>query len=208
MPTMTSDDFCGAFAQLTQLLAKLPGFGPRSSERIVLELLDKKRDLAQEITQSLQHALDTIGHCTQCRMLCFPPVCTFCSDASRENRSLCITENTMNVLTIESLNLFKGRYFVLGSNLSPIDGIGPEQIGIQQLIQRLEQEQFEEVIIATGATAEGEATAHYITSLVEPYGIRCSVPANGVPMGSDLTYLDHLTLTKAFKARTTISDPD
>lgn len=180
----------------------LPGVGPKSAQRMALHLLQRDRDGAQTLANSLIDALEGIGHCQSCRLLCEEDYCSFCQNSQRDRSQICVVENLADVYAIENTNGYKGLYFVLMGHLSPLDGIGPDQLGLTLLDQRLDEGQIKEVIIATNPTVEGEATAHFINDMVCRYdGIVASRIAHGVPLGGELEYLNGETLSHAFAGR-------
>ncbi|MAF82976.1 MAG: recombination mediator RecR [Gammaproteobacteria bacterium] len=193
--------------RLQQLLASLrclPGVGPKSAQRMAFHLLDRDRDRADELAQALQSALAEVGHCQSCRMFAEQTLCPICADKKRDSSILCVVETPADVIAVDESGSFRGRYFVLMGRLSPLDGIGPEELGIDLLDSRLAEEQIEELILATSATVEGEATAAYIAGLATKYDIRATRIAHGVPMGGELEYVDSGTLMLAISARTHI----
>ena len=187
--------------RLIEDLRRLPGVGPKSARRMALFLLEHDREGARHLADSLQQAADRIGHCQQCRTLTEQSLCTICASPKRDGRLLCIVENPVDVRAIESGTNYQGLYFVLLGRLSPLDGIGPEQLGLDQLQDRLKTGTVKEIIIATNPTVEGEATAHYISEIVADLGIVVSRIAHGVPLGGELEYVDGGTLSHAFSGR-------
>jgi len=188
-------------ARLIEALRCLPGVGPKSAQRMALYLLERDRDGAQRLVESLQLALDKIGHCRSCRTLSETETCAICADPRRDRSVLCVLETPADVFAIEQATGFRGQYFVLMGHLSPLDGIGPEELGLDLLAQRLAQGEVREVIMATNPTVEGEATAHYIADLAREYGLRVTRIAHGVPLGGELEYIDSGTLSHAFTGR-------
>lgn len=187
--------------QLVQALRCLPGVGPKSAQRMALHLLERNRDGAQRLVESLGIALDQMGHCEQCRILTEETVCSLCSDPKRDDSLLCIVGSPADMLAIEQAGSYRGRYFILSGQLSPIDGIGPEQIGIPALVALLSERPVSELILANNPTVEGEATAYYIANLLQGHDILVSRIAHGVPMGGELEYVDGSTLSHAFNGR-------
>jgi recombination protein RecR len=171
---------------------------------MAFHLLDRDRDRADELAQALQSALAEVGHCQSCRMFAEQTLCPICADKKRDSSILCVVETPADVIAVDESGSFRGRYFVLMGRLSPLDGIGPEELGIDLLDSRLAEEQIEELILATSATVEGEATAAYIAGLATKYDIRATRIAHGVPMGGELEYVDSGTLMLAISARTHI----
>jgi recombination protein RecR len=193
--------FSPLITQLIGALQCLPSVGPKSAQRMVFHLLNNDRNTAINLSKVLKQAMQNIGHCEQCRTFCEENVCSLCLNQTRDNHSLCIVETPADVFALEQTGNFKGRYFVLMGRLSPIDGIGPEEIGIDKLTKKLDTGQFHEVILATNATVEGEATAYYISELTKERNISTSRIAHGVPLGGELEYLDEGTIARAFAAR-------
>jgi recombination protein RecR len=187
--------------RLIEDLRCLPGVGPKSAQRMALYLLEKERSGARRLARSLVEAADKIGHCERCRTLTESSVCMICSSPKRDNSLLCIVENPVDVRALELATDYQGLYFVLMGRLSPLDGIGPQQLGLEQLEQRLSNKQITEVILATNPTVEGEATAHYISERVQAHGIKATRIAHGVPLGGELEYVDGGTLSHAFSGR-------
>jgi recombination protein RecR len=187
--------------QLMEALRCLPGVGPKSAQRMAFHLLERDRDGGRRLAAALEAAMDRIGHCSSCRTLSEETVCRLCSSPNRDDASLCVVETPAEVMAIEQATDFRGRYFVLGGRLSPLDGIGPREIGLDLLEQRLDQGAVTELILATNTTVEGEATAHYIGEMARARGIRATRIAHGVPLGGELEYVDGGTLLHAFAGR-------
>lgn len=188
--------------KLIEALAKLPSIGPKTAQRLAIHILQNDRQAGKVLAEALKTATDQVGHCQQCRNLSEHPLCDICKDPQRNNETICIVEGPMDVLAIEQSTYFQGRYFVLLGRLSPLDGLGPEEIGLQQLEAILQNGDVKELILATNLTAEGDATAYYIAQLSKKYGISSSRIAFGVPMGGELEYIDSRTLGHAFNMRT------
>ncbi len=188
--------------QLIDNLRCLVGVGPKSAQRIAFHLLERKRDAGLSLAQALSQALTKVGHCERCRTFSEHSLCNFCSDTERNATQLCVVETPADVFAIEQTHGYKGYYFVLMGHLSPLDGIGPDDIHIPLLKHRLQHENIQEIILATNPTVEGEATAHYIANLLRGTHIRCSRIAHGVPLDGELGYLDVGTLSRAMAART------
>ena len=193
--------FSPLLKQLIEALRHLPGVGPKSAQRMAFFLLERDRQGAQQLVNVLGQAIKKIGQCQQCRILCENTICGICNDLKRDHSLLCIVQGPGHVAAIEQTGGFEGVYFVLSGHLSPIDGRGPLEIGIDHLAHRLETGKIEEVVLATNATVEGEATAYYIAELVKGKGLRASRIAHGVPVGGELEYIDGGTLAKAFADR-------
>jgi recombination protein RecR len=187
--------------RLIEALRCLPGVGPKSSQRIAYHLLERNRDGARRLAAALQEAADKVGRCGECRTLSETALCRLCASDKRNAAQLCVVENPVDVQAIEQATTYQGRYFVLMGHLSPLDGIGPEDIGLDQLERRFRQGIVQEVILATNPTVEGEATAHYIADMARERGIRASRIAYGVPFGGELEYVDAGTLSHAIAGR-------
>lgn len=188
-------------ADLIDSLRCLPGVGPKSAQRMAYHLLERDRDGARRLASALDQAAEHVGHCSSCRTLTEHDVCSVCASPKRDRSLLCVVEMPTDVAAIEQSNIFKGLYFVLMGHLSPLDGIGPDQIGLDVLSARLAQGEVKEVILATNSTVEGDATAHYIAELARTYEINASRIARGVPMGGELEYIDGGTLSHAMASR-------
>ncbi|SVA58046.1 uncharacterized protein METZ01_LOCUS110900 [marine metagenome] len=187
--------------QLIEAFRCLPGVGPKSGQRMTLHLLERNRAGGKRLTEALTEALDAVGNCAQCRTLTEEEVCRICANPSRNRRLCCVVESHADIFAIEQSGTFRGVYFVLMGHLSPIDGIGPEQLGINQLLERIQAGDFEEVIIACNPTVEGDATAYYIAEQLKSINIVVSRIAHGVPVGGELEFVDSGTLTHAFMGR-------
>lgn len=187
--------------QLIDSLRCLPGVGPKSAQRMALHLLERDREGADKLSTVLHQAVEGVGRCRDCRTLCETEVCTLCGNPRRNASQLCVVETPADVLALEQSGIYQGRYFVLLGHLSPIDGIGPEDIGIDHLVSRLQQEEITEVILATNPTVEGEATAHYISERAKALGVTVSRIAHGVPLGGELEFVDGGTLAHALSSR-------
>jgi recombination protein RecR len=187
--------------QLMAALRCLPGVGPKSAQRMALHLLERDRDGAQRLVGALQAALDGIGRCRQCRDLSETELCTLCASPYRDRSLLCVIETPADVLAVEQATGFQGLYFVLMGHLSPLDGIGPAELGLEALEARLDSGEVREIILATNPTVEGEATAYYIAELARERGIRATRIAHGVPLGGELESVDGGTLAHAFAGR-------
>lgn len=187
--------------ELMSSLRCLPGVGPKSAQRMALHLLERDRAGAERLAQSLHKAVEGVGRCQRCRTLTEQTLCGICANQRRDNNLLCVVETPADVLAIEQAGTYQGKYFVLQGHLSPIDGIGPEDIGIDQLILLLQQEPITEVILATNPTVEGEATAYYISERAKHLNVTVSRIAHGVPLGGELEFIDGGTLAHAFSSR-------
>jgi recombination protein RecR len=193
--------FSPSLQNLIEALRCLPGVGPKSAQRMTLHLLERDREGAVSLAQALQTAVDRVDHCSLCRNFTELDVCEICSDPRRDSSTICVVETPGDVLAVELSGSFRGIYFVLMGHLSPIDGIGPAEIGLDKFYQRVLDEGIEEVILATNPTVEGEATAYYLTDMLQPEGVRVSRIAHGVPLGGELEYVDGSTLAHAFSGR-------
>lgn len=193
--------FSPLLEQLIESLRFLPGVGPKTAQRMALQLLTRGRDQGRRLATCLLEAMDQIKHCQHCRIFSESELCEICAASHRDHTLLCIVENPIDVAAIEQTCQFKGRYFVLLGRLSPLDGIGPEEIGILELKKHFTQGDIKEIILATNPTVEGEATAHYIAELAKSYQIKVTRIAHGVPIGSELEYIDASTLAHALLGR-------
>ena len=187
--------------RLMTALRCLPGVGPKSAQRMALHLLERDREGAQRLVEALQAALDGIGRCRLCRDLSETEVCALCANPRRDRSLLCVIETPADVLAVEQATGFQGVYFVLMGHLSPLDGIGPAELGLEVLEARLDEAEIREIILATNPTVEGEATAYYIAELARERGIRATRIAHGVPLGGELEFVDGGTLAHAFAGR-------
>ena len=187
--------------RLMTALRCLPGVGPKSAQRMALHLLERDRDGARRLVESLQAAVDGIGRCRLCRDLSETEICALCANSRRDHSLLCVIETPADVLAVEQATGFQGVYFVLMGHLSPLDGIGPAELGLETLEARLADGEIREVILATNPTVEGEATAYYIAELARERGVRATRIAHGVPLGGELEYVDGGTLAHAFAGR-------
>jgi len=193
--------------ELVEAFRCLPGVGPKSAQRMAFYLLERNRPGGQQLSAALDEALSKVGHCSRCRTLTEEVVCRICQDASRIGSLLCVVESPADVHAIEQMGSYKGHYFVLMGHLSPIDGIGPEQLGIPELLVRLQDQEVAEVILACNPTVEGEATAYYIAEQIKSHAIVVSRIAHGVPVGGELEFVDGGTLNHAFKGRLVVRAP-
>lgn len=190
-------------AQLMEALRCLPGVGPKSAQRMAFYLLERDRQGGTHLATVLAQAMDKIGHCKMCRTLTEEEICRICANHRRDTSMLCIVETPADVVSIEQAVQYAGLYFVLGGHLSPLDGIGPNEIGLDLLDQRLSAGEIKEVILATNTTVEGEATARFIGDMCDAKGIKSTRIAHGVPLGGELEYIDGSTLAHAFSGRQT-----
>lgn len=192
--------FSPLIRQLIDALRTLPGVGQKTAQRMALQLLERDRSGGLRLAQALTAAMEGVGHCKQCRTLSEDDLCPQCADPRRDDSLLCVVEGPLDVFAVEQTG-YRGRFFVLKGHLSPLDGLGPEAIGIPELMERIEAGAFSEVILATNPTVEGEATAHYIAQLLVPKGLVASRIAHGVPLGGELELVDGGTLTHALAGR-------
>jgi recombination protein RecR len=187
--------------RLVQLLARLPGLGPRSARRAALVLIKKKESLLQPLAAALEEAGRVIKSCTTCGNLDTSNPCGVCTDAKRDAALICVVEDVADLWALERAGVFRGRYHVLGGTLSALDGRGPDQLNIGALVERVKAGGIREVVLGLNATVEGQTTAHYVTDLIAPLGVSVTRLAHGVPVGGELDYLDEGTLAAAFAAR-------
>lgn len=193
--------FSPALQELMEALRCLPGVGPKSAQRMTLHLLERDREGASTLATALQTAVDKVDHCTRCRNFTELDICEICADPRRDDSTICVVETPADVLAVEQSGSFRGIYFVLMGHLSPIDGIGPEEIGLDKFQRRVVDEGISEVILATNPTVEGEATAYYLSDVLQREGVKVSRIAHGVPLGGELEYVDGSTLAHAFSGR-------
>jgi len=179
----------------------MPGIGQKSAQRIAFHLLERDREGADNLSSALAEAVRGIGHCSRCRMFTEHELCSICSASGRDASQLCVVESPADVMAIEDATGFRGLYFVLMGHLSPLDGIGPDELGLDKLEAWLRQGEVEELIIATNPTVEGDATAHYLADLAARHSVEASRIAHGVPLGGELEYVDGGTLSHAFFGR-------
>ncbi len=187
--------------RLQEALRCLPGVGPKSAQRMAYHLLERDREGGRQLARLLATAMDTIGRCRECRTLSETEVCALCANPRRDRRLLCVVEHPGEVAAVEQSAGYDGLYFVLGGRLSPLDGIGPEALGLDTLRARLDAGEVEEVILATNPTVEGEATAHYIAGMARVSGVKATRIAHGVPLGGELGFVDAGTLAHALAGR-------
>ena len=188
--------------QLINALKILPCVGQKTAQRMAFHLLKIDKEKALTLGTTITQALESIRHCQKCRNYTEKEICDICASTTRKTSQMCIVETPTDVMAIESGTSYKGVYFVLMGKLSPLDGVGPEQLGLDQLEQRLKSGELEEIILATSSTMEGEVTAHVIAEMVNQYGLKTTRLAQGVPIGGELEYLDLNTLSQAFNTRT------
>ena len=190
-----------AIEGLKQALRRLPGVGPKSAQRMAFHLLARDRDGARQIAEALRVALERVGHCQRCNDFSEDEICPLCASPRRDHALLCVVESPADLSSIEQSGAYHGNYFVLMGRLSPLDGIGPDEIGIHRLEALLDEGRVKEIILATNLTVEGEATAHYISELAHARNIRATRIAYGVPVGGELEYTDRGTLARALTGR-------
>jgi recombination protein RecR len=191
----------GIIQDLIDELGRLPGVGPKSAQRIAFHIIQSDRVDVTRLAEVLKTVKERVKFCTICGNISEEELCKICRDPRRDNTSICVVEESKDVIAIEKTREFKGKYHVLGGAISPIDGIGPENLRIRELMQRLAETEIAEVIIATDPNLEGEATATYLTRLIKPLGVKVSRLASGLPVGGDLEYADEVTLGRAFEGR-------
>jgi recombination protein RecR len=196
-----ADVYSPLLNQLIEALQCLPGVGVKSAQRMAFHLLDKDREGGGRLAGVLDSAMRSIRNCERCRMLTEEALCRFCTSDRRDAGQLCVVETPADLLAIEQSGAYRGRYFVLMGHLSPIDGIGPAELGLELLERRLAAERFSEIVLATSVTVEGDATAHLIATLAHKHGLRASRIAYGVPVGGELEYIDGGTLARALTGR-------
>jgi recombination protein RecR len=200
-----ADVFPPTLAALVNALKAIPGVGPKSAQRAAFHLLERDREGLARLADALANANRAIGHCERCRMFCEDKLCRLCANPNRDERQLVIVESPADVAALEAATDYRGRYFVLGGRLSPLDGIGPAELGANVLEARLAGG-VAEAIVATGATVEGEATAHWIGEMAARHGVAASRIAHGVPVGGELEYVDGTTLARAFAGRRAVEE--
>ncbi|HET7875908.1 MAG TPA: recombination mediator RecR [Methylomirabilota bacterium] len=192
-------------ARLIEALQRLPGIGPKTAQRLTFFLLKRPSEEVAALADALGQLKSSIVHCTICFNVTEEDPCRICRDPQRDRRALCVVEEPNDLLALERTGEFRGRYHVLLGALSPLDGIGPEDLRVRELLTRLEGERVEEVILATNPSVEGEATAIYLAKLLKPLGVRITRIARGLPVGGDLEYADEVTLSKALEGRREMS---
>lgn len=191
----------GAIQDLIDALGRLPGIGPKSAQRIAFHILQSESETASALVDAIRTVKERVKFCTICGNVSEETQCRICRDPRRDNASICVVEESKDVIAIERTREFRGKYHVLGGAISPIDGIGPDQLRIRELLARLTGNSVTEIILATDPNLEGEATATYLARLLRPIGIKISRLASGLPVGGDLEYADEVTLGRAFEGR-------
>jgi recombination protein RecR len=194
-----------ALQRLIDALHGLPGIGPKTAQRLAFRLLQDGRSEARELAQALDGALAAIGRCRRCRMPAEGELCPICSSTARDDAVLCVVESPADVIAVENSGAYRGRYFVLMGHLSPLDGVGPAELGLHELDLQLAQGHVREVILATNSTVEGEATAHVVTEMARAHGLAATRIAQGVPFGGELEYVDGSTLSAALAGRQNVT---
>jgi len=194
-------DYAEPIARLIEELKHLPGIGQKTAQRLAFHLLRAEPEEAQALAQAIRDAKEKLRECSVCNNITEADPCHYCTSATRNRKTICVVEEPANIIAIEKTRQYSGLYHVLGGALSPLQGIGPEQLKIKSLIERLKGAGVEEIIVATNPTAEGEATAMYVSKLIKPLGIRVTRIGVGIPVGSDLEYADEITMLKAIEGR-------
>jgi recombination protein RecR len=198
--------FSPLLQQLLRALQCLPGVGQRTAQRMAFHMLERDREGARELALAISASLERIGECAECRMLAEDTLCWICASRERDPASMCVVESPADVLAVEDSGVFHGRYFVLQGRLSPLDGIGPAELGLELFESRIASGQVSEVILATSSTVEGEATAGYLATIARSRGVNVSRIAHGVPIGGELEYVDRSTLSRAIAGRQRLAD--
>jgi recombination protein RecR len=194
-------DYAPTITKLIEELKRLPGIGQKTAQRLAFHLLREDREQALALSEAIREAKEKIRECSVCNNITDTEPCQYCTSATRNRHTICVVEEPPNIVAIEKTRQYTGLYHVLGGALSPLQGVGPEQLKIKSLIERLKGGQVEEIILATNPTAEGEATAVYLSKLIKPLGVRVTRIAMGIPVGSDLEYADEITMLKAMEGR-------
>jgi recombination protein RecR len=193
--------FSPSIARLVEVFRRLPGIGPKTALRLTFFVLSQKNEEVQEMARALVEAKKRVRYCARCRNLTEDELCTVCRDERRDKTLLCVVQEPRDMMVIEKTGQFKGRYFILHGALSPVEGIGPDELMIPQLLRLIENERIEEVVIATNPNVEGDATAYYIAGAARPSGVKVTRIGFGLPVGGDLEYADELTMTRALESR-------
>jgi recombination protein RecR len=201
---MSTGMYEGAIQDLIDALGRLPGIGPKSAQRIAFHILQADGDVADSLVEAVRTVKERVKFCTECGNVSEEEQCRICRDPRRDGTKICVVEESKDVIAIERTREFRGKYHVLGGAISPIDGIGPDQLRIRELMQRLADSSITEIILATDPNLEGEATATYLARLIKPMGISVTRLASGLPVGGDLEYADEVTLGRAFDGRTSL----
>ncbi len=196
----------GAIQDLIDALGRLPGIGPKGAQRIAFHILQSESETAAALVDAIRTVKERVKFCTECGNVSEETLCRICRDPRRDNTSICVVEESKDVIAIERTREFRGKYHVLGGAISPIDGVGPDQLRIRELMARLADSPVTEIILATDPNLEGEATATYLARLIKPLGLKVSRLASGLPVGGDLEYADEVTLGRAFEGRRTVEN--
>lgn len=204
---MARIDYPAAFQDLVRELRRLPGIGPRSAERIGLWLIQSRESRPRLLAEALVAAREAIKPCSRCGFFATEDLCVLCADTTRTGREICVVENATDILPLERTGIFRGLYHALGGRIAPLDNVGPEDLRIEALLERVRRESPSEVILALSADVEGEATANYLTDLLRPLGVASSRIAQGIPAGGGLEHADELTLTRALAGRIASHSP-
>ena len=191
----------GPIQDLIDELSRLPGIGPKSAQRLAFYLVKAPPDEAKRLAEAISNAKERISFCKECGNVAEGDLCRICRDEGRDRTVLCVVEEPKDAATVEKAGVIKGRYHVLGGAISPLDGIGPEDLRVQELLERVERDHVVEVIIATNPNLEGNATAMYVAALLKPLGVKVTRLASGLPVGGDLEYADEVTLSQALEGR-------
>jgi len=194
-------DFAAPISRLIDELKHLPGIGQKTAQRLAFHLLRAKPEEAMALADAIRDAKQNIRFCSVCNNITDADPCFYCTSATRSHKTICVVEEPINIMAIEKTRQFAGLYHVLGGSLAPLQGVGPDQLKIKSLIERMKGADTEEIIIATNPTAEGEATAVYLSKLLKPLGVRVTRIGVGIPVGSDLEYADEVTMMKAMEGR-------
>jgi recombination protein RecR len=194
-------DFAAPIARLVDELKRLPGIGQKTAQRLAFHILRASRDDANALADAILSAKENIRECSVCNNITDADPCLFCTNPARSSKTICVLENASDILPVEKTRQYSGVYHILGGALAPLSGVGPEQLKIKSLLERLKSGAVEEIIIATSPTTEGEATAVYLSKLIKPLGVRVTRIAMGIPVGSDLEYADEVTMSKAMEGR-------
>jgi recombination protein RecR len=193
--------YADAVAKLIEELAKLPGIGPKTAQRLAFHILRGSKENAYNLAKALVNAKEKVGYCSICCNLTDINPCRICSNVNRDGSLICVVEDPRDVVAFERTKEYKGYYHVLHGAISPIEGIGPEQLKIKELLERIQNQEIKEIIVATNSSIEGEATAMYLAKLIKPLGIKVTRIAQGIPVGGDIEYADEVTLSRAFTGR-------
>lgn len=194
-------DFAAPIARLVDELKRLPGIGQKTAQRLAFHILRGSREDAHALAEAIRGAKENIRECSVCNNITDADPCLYCTNPARSSKTICVIENASDILPIEKTRQYAGVYHILGGALAPLSGVGPEQLKIKSLLDRLKSGGVEEIIVATSPNTEGEATAVYLSKLIKPLGVRVTRIAMGIPVGSDLEYADEVTMSKAMEGR-------